>query len=110
MGKPDVVFEMQESAKVPGEGVIEHEYFYIPTNFTEPKWIQAIEIRPGNREVVHHALAFYKAQPDVKARAAAESRADGAPLREATGLKPQRRDQVPNRLLATHARPGPTRK
>ena len=61
IGKPDVVFEMPEAYKVPAEGVIEYEYFYIPTNFTEPKWIQAIEIRPGNREVVHHALAFYKA-------------------------------------------------
>ena len=66
MGKPDVVFEMQEEYKVPAEGVIEYQYFYIPTNFTEPKWIQAIELRPGNREVVHHALAFYRAKPDMQ--------------------------------------------
>ena len=58
IGKPDVVFEMEEDYAVPAEGVIEYEYFYIPTNFTEPKWIQAIELRPGNREVVHHILVF----------------------------------------------------
>jgi hypothetical protein len=105
MGTPDAVFEMQESYKVPAEGVIEYEYFYIPTNFTEPKWIQAIEIRPGNREVVHHALAFYKAQPDVKRPPVLQPNREQMtlPPRETTGSKPQRRDQVPSRLLATYA-------
>lgn len=105
IGTPDVVFEMQESYKVPAEGVIEYEYFYIPTNFTEPKWIQAIEIRPGNREVVHHALAFYKAQPDLKRAPVLQPNREQMtlPQRDVPGKKPQRRDQVPSRLLATYA-------
>ena len=105
IGKPDVVFEMQESYKVPAEGVIEYEYFYIPTNFTEPKWIQAIEVRPGNREVVHHALAFYKAKPDIKRAPVLQPNRTQMelppPPRQAT--RPQRDDQVPSRLLATYA-------
>src|SRR5262249_41710457 len=32
--------------------------FTVPTNFTEDKWVQAIEARPGNRSVVHHILVF----------------------------------------------------
>ena len=36
----------------------QYEYFYIPTNFTEPKWVKSIEVRPGNREVVHHVLVL----------------------------------------------------
>jgi mono/diheme cytochrome c family protein len=105
MGTPDVVFEMPEDYKVPGEGVIEYEYFYIPTNFTEPKWIQAIEIRPGNREVVHHALAFYKAQPDMKRPPVLQPNREQMvmPPREPHGTKLQRRDQIPSRLLATYA-------
>src|SRR6478672_12373568 len=35
IGKPDVVFEMQEDYKIPAKGTVEYEYFYIPTNFTE---------------------------------------------------------------------------
>jgi len=105
IGKPDVVFEMQESYKVPAEGVIEYEYFYIPTNFTEPKWIQAIELRPGNREVVHHALAFYKAKPDIQRtpvlRPNRDQMALPPPPREAT--RPKRDDEIPGRLLATYA-------
>jgi mono/diheme cytochrome c family protein len=61
IGKPDVVFSVTEEYKVPAEGTIPYLYFKIPTNFTEDKWIQAYEIRPSNRAVVHHVIA--SAQP-----------------------------------------------
>lgn len=65
-GTPDVVLEMNQEFHVPASGAIPYEYFYLPTNFTVAKWVQAIEIRPGNRGVVHHALAYYRAVPDVQ--------------------------------------------
>ena len=39
---------MQEDYEVSASGTVEYEYFYIPTNFTETKWLQAIEVRPGH--------------------------------------------------------------
>src|SRR5688500_10103474 len=57
IGTPDVVLEMQEDYKVPADGAVQYEYFYIPTNFTDVKWVQAVEVRPGNRKLVHHVLA-----------------------------------------------------
>jgi hypothetical protein len=57
IGKPDVVLTAREY-EVPAEGTINYQYFLIPTNFKEDKWIQAAEIRPGNRNVVHHVIAF----------------------------------------------------
>jgi hypothetical protein len=56
LGEPDVVLSMPVDYKVPADGFIEYEYFQIPTNFTEDKWIQAVEVRPGNRAVVHHVI------------------------------------------------------
>jgi hypothetical protein len=105
IGTPDVVLEMPESYKVPADGVIEYEYFYIPTNFTEAKWIQAIEIRPGNREVVHHALAFYRATPDIKREPLLSPNRDQmvTPPRTVKGTRPQQQLSVPSRLLATYA-------
>ena len=32
--------------------------YVLPTNETEDKYVTAIEVRPGNRRVVHHALNF----------------------------------------------------
>jgi hypothetical protein len=106
IGKPDVVLEMPEAYKVPAEGVIAYEYFYIPTNFTEPKWIRAVEVRPGDRSLVHHALVFHKAKPDVP-RGAPVLQPNRAQMRmppaKDQGTRPQRRDNVPGRLLATYA-------
>ena len=56
--KPDVVFEMSEDYVVAANGPDEYQYFDIPTNFTEDKYIQMAEARPGNRQVVHHIIAF----------------------------------------------------
>ena len=64
IGQPDAIFAMQEDYAVPAKGTIEHEHFYIPTNFTEEKWLQAIEARPGNRKLVHHVLVFYETPAD----------------------------------------------
>lgn len=58
IGKPDVVFSMSRKSRVPAEGVVPYRHYTVKTNFREDKWIQAIEVRPGAREVVHHILVF----------------------------------------------------
>ena len=58
IGEPDVVLEMPQEYNVPADGTIPYLYYSMPTNFTEDKWIQAMEIRPGNRSVVHHVIAY----------------------------------------------------
>ena len=56
--KPDVVIEMPEEYALDANGPDEYQYFDMPTNFTEDKYIQMVEARPGNRKIVHHILAF----------------------------------------------------
>jgi hypothetical protein len=58
IGKPDVVISLLEDVEVPAEGVVPYKYYSVPTNFTEDRWIQAAEIRPGNRALVHHVIVF----------------------------------------------------
>ena len=104
IGTPDVVLEMAEEYHVPADDVVQYEYFYIPTNFTEPKWVQAIEVRPGNRNVVHHVLVRYKAKPDIRRAPVLELNPELTKLPAPTpGLRPQREDEIPARLLATYA-------
>jgi mono/diheme cytochrome c family protein len=52
--KPDVVLTIPEFL-VNAASMDDYEYIYVPTNFTEDKWIQAAEVLPGDRRVVHHA-------------------------------------------------------
>ena len=63
LGSPDAVVTMKEDFTVPASGTVEYQYFEIPTNFTEDKWVQAIEFMPGAREVVHHVLVYAKVPP-----------------------------------------------
>ena len=44
-------------AQTPKKGV-KYQYFMVPTNFEEDRWVQAAEARPGNRAVVHHIIVY----------------------------------------------------
>jgi peroxiredoxin len=64
MGEPEHIIYMRDTPyTVPAEGVVEYQYFTVDPHFTEDKWIQAAEARPGNRSVVHHMIAFVLAPP-----------------------------------------------
>jgi hypothetical protein len=68
IGKPDIVLTMEKAHKLPEPGGEEYVYVPIPTHFSEDQWVQAIEVHPSNRKVVHHALLFV--QPPEMAAAA----------------------------------------
>jgi hypothetical protein len=55
IGKPDAIFDIGEDHVLKGDPADEYISFTVPTNLTEGHWVQAVEIRPGNRKVVHHA-------------------------------------------------------
>lgn len=65
LGKPDITIDIGEDHEVkPGDDVYEH--FVVETNFKEGKWIRAAEIKPGNRQVVHHVHVLLVSE-DLKA-------------------------------------------
>ncbi len=56
--QPDIVLSIPRPFTVPAEGVIDYQTFVVDPGFKEDRWIQAAEIRPGNRAVVHHCNVF----------------------------------------------------
>ncbi|HEY9231112.1 MAG TPA: cytochrome c [Blastocatellia bacterium] len=77
MGQPDVVLTMANEYSVPAEGTVSYQYFTVPTGFTEDKWVQAAEVRPGNRAVVHHVIVFVVGPDAARRRMGAFSREGG---------------------------------
>ena len=67
-----MVFELPMPFEVPASGVVDYQHVIVPTHFTEDRWIQAAEVRPTQRDVVHHLIAFvrepkskwFRGQPD----------------------------------------------
>ena len=61
IGPPDLVLQVGAVTKLPAHGAVPYRYQILPKVFTEETWVEAIEIRPSNRRVVHHAnLAWYQ--------------------------------------------------
>jgi hypothetical protein len=84
IGQPDVVLPMREDYPIPASGTVAYQYFEVPTNFTEDKWVQAFEVRPGNRKVVHHVIVYARPpEPDAP-----------PPAASASGARPARRAPV----------------
>lgn len=54
IGTPDMVVSMPEPYSVPATGVVDYVYLRMPTRLSQDRWIQALEVQPGDRSVVHH--------------------------------------------------------
>ena len=107
IGQPDVVLSMLGEYAFGAESDDQYVYFRIPTNFKEDRWIQAVEFRPGNRKIVHHAVAFIETpenfaeqqrlNPSPKSRAAVWTLLDteAAPIELMSGTTRRVRADVP---------------
>lgn len=58
--RPDDVFTIPQRFEVPAQGVVDYQTFEVDPGFAEDRWVKAAEIRPGNRQVVHHCSVFLK--------------------------------------------------
>lgn len=56
IGTPDLVVEMPNAFTVPAKGTVEYSWLVVPTGLTEDRWVEAVEVRPSAREVVHHIV------------------------------------------------------
>lgn len=56
---------MPEEFTLEANGPNEYQYFDIPLNFSEDRYVIKAEARPGNRKIVHHIITFI-VPPDRK--------------------------------------------
>jgi Flp pilus assembly protein TadD len=55
MGKPDLVLRVTKPYRLPAGGPEVFWNFVIPVPITAPRWVKAVEIRPGAARALHHA-------------------------------------------------------
>ncbi|MGV3485769.1 MAG: redoxin domain-containing protein [Planctomycetaceae bacterium] len=64
---PDISFNVSASpVRIPAAGIVEYQYYVVQTEFEDDVWVEAAEILPGNRSVVHHAIAFIRPPDGVE--------------------------------------------
>ena len=74
LGTPDLVVRMTEPFEVPADGPDILRNFVIPLNVDEDRLVTAIEFRPGNPRVTHHAVLFLDAGRTARKLDAADPR------------------------------------
>ncbi len=60
LAAPDAVLAMPVSFAVPDKGAVDYQRFVIETGFRTDRWVQAVEVRPGARAVIHHAVVYIR--------------------------------------------------
>ena len=68
LGSPDLVLKMPKTFNVPASGRDIYRNFVIPISIDKDQTVAAVEFRPGNRRVVHHALLFLDAFGQARKR------------------------------------------
>lgn len=57
LGKPDVVLTLPKPYQLAADGPDVYRHF-VTHEFTQTTWVRGIDVRPGNRRIVHHVIAF----------------------------------------------------
>ena len=55
LGKPDLILQVRKPYVLPAGGTDNYWNFIFPTQLSGTHWVKAVEIRPGEKRVVHHA-------------------------------------------------------
>ena len=65
-GEPDLVFEMPQEYVIAPEGEDDYRHFVIPYEHDRHRFIEAVDVRPGNRSTVHHVIAYVDTSGDAR--------------------------------------------
>ena len=74
LGQPDLVLSNTQPYTPPSVGDM-YRCFTMPTHLTSDQYVSAIDVRPGDRQTVHHVIAFI----DTSGASQALDDADAAP-------------------------------
>jgi hypothetical protein len=86
LGKPDLEVEMSNTFDVPADGPDLYQCFAMPVAESASHYVRALDIRPGNPLVVHHAILFQ----DTTGTARARDTGSGYPCFGTPGFLPAR--------------------
>lgn len=60
LGEPDAILTLPEKQRVAATGVEPYRHLVVENPFKEDVWLGGMDIKPGNRAVVHHVILYVK--------------------------------------------------
>ncbi|HEV8604640.1 MAG TPA: hypothetical protein VGQ99_04700, partial [Tepidisphaeraceae bacterium] len=59
LGQPDLVAQMPLPYTLPADGKDIYRNFVVPLPITTQRWVRAVELHAGNKQVVHHSFIMF---------------------------------------------------
>ena len=69
IGKPDLIVQLSKAYDIKATGFMPYANDIVETELTEDRWVQAYEILPSERDVVHHVIVRVHAKGEVVRKA-----------------------------------------
>jgi len=66
LGQPDIVLQPSGEFHVPADGDDLYRCFVLKTAYPKDRYLSAMEVRPGNRRVVHHVMGYVDANHESR--------------------------------------------
>ncbi|MGH7133894.1 MAG: redoxin family protein [Phycisphaerales bacterium] len=75
IGEPDATLQLPKPIAIKATGTMPYQHVKVETDYPEDRWVQAVEIIPTSRQVVHHVLVFVlpKREPGAQGDRLAEA-------------------------------------
>jgi hypothetical protein len=77
LGEPDMTFTVPAQS-IPATGVIDYRYIPVELDLDRDIWVRAVEFVPGDRQVLHHVIAYLASPADKTVRGRSDGSANGA--------------------------------
>jgi hypothetical protein len=72
LGEPDIILKVPAQS-IPATGVIDYRYVPVQLNLDRDVWVRAMETVPGDRQVLHHVIAYVSSPADKSANGREDS-------------------------------------
>ncbi len=79
LGEPDMILKVPPQT-IPATGVIDYRYVPVELNLDRDVWVRAMETIPGDRQVLHHVIAYVSSPADKSVKGRQTGAANGESL------------------------------
>jgi hypothetical protein len=63
LGEPDMIIKVPAQS-IPATGIIDYRYVPVELNLDKDVWVRAMETVPGDKQVLHHVIAYLSSPAD----------------------------------------------
>ena len=75
MGEPDLIVKVPPQS-IPATGLIDYRYIPVSLDLEEDVWMRGMEFIPGDRQVLHHVIAYLNSPADKAVRGRRDTEGD----------------------------------